>query len=122
CVASGEGAAQAATSAFKSYSGTVNQRIELLKSKAKEALTKTENNHKKTETLTAEIEQSKKNIRTLENSLLQGTDAEKSVKDKMLGLLQEATGWHKQISDFHRKLTTGSDQGAAIASQIEQAK
>jgi hypothetical protein len=40
----------------------------------------------------------------------------------MLGLLNDAQGWHTKISDFHKRLTSGNEQESALSLQIEEAK
>jgi hypothetical protein len=121
-VVSSESAAQAATAAFKSYSETVNQQIDQLKFKVKDAAVKTLDSLTKAETAVGEIELSKGKIHQLEAVFFKGTETETSLKDRMTALLQDATSWNVQIGDFHRRLMSGGAQEAAIVLQIEQAK
>lgn len=121
-VVSDKAAAQAATTAFKAYSDTVNEQIGLLKSKAKDAVTKTEQNQIKSDALIADIDKSKTNIQELEAELLKGTETEKSLKDRLSMLFQEVTSWYTQIGDFHKKLTAGNEQESAIVLQIDNAR
>lgn len=121
-VISNQAAAQAATTAFKTYADTVNQQINAIKSKTKDAVTQTKANKTRSDNTLAEIEQSKANIQSLETTLLKGTDAEKSLKDKMMSLLNDANEWHSKIDGLHKKLIVGNEQEAAVSAQVEQTK
>jgi len=121
-VISNQAAAQAAITAFKAYADTVNQQINAIKSKAKDAVTQTKANKTRSDNTLAEIELGKAKIKALETALLIGSEAEKSVKDKINSLLDDASIWHARIDELYKKLAVGNGQEIAISVQIDQLK
>lgn len=121
-VAPGKGAPQAATKAFKAYSDTVNQQIDELRSKVSVTVTETQQNKSDSEQILKDIKKSQEKIQKLEKDFLTGGESEKSLQERMLGLLNDAQGWHTKISDFHKRLTSGNEQESALSLQIEEAK
>lgn len=118
-VLSGKGSAQAAGRAFKEYSKTVTEHIDILSEKAKTAVVQAEENKSETDAILQAVEEQQTRIRDLADSFLDGDD---NLRQRLEDFYEEVETWHTRISEYHNELTAGNEEESSIVLQIEEAK
>jgi hypothetical protein len=117
-IVSGKKAAQAAGQAFKAYSDTVKENIDLLRLKAQSTVSEIQKNKETSTNYNQEIVEYKQAIQVYERELF----SENGLKTKINELVTQTASNHSQVYDYLQKLTKGNETESSIILQIEEAR
>lgn len=115
-------AARAAGSALRKYSKTVDEELKILNVNTNNIVQKIKDNKTQTDTLLKKTNAVYEKIKASEKELLISTEQRRSISDKIKDLNSDALSYHKEVEDFHKKLTSGGAEDPSIIFEIEQAR